>query len=55
MVRLTWEKDYQGLFDYDSKEVTKKIYTVDKNSIIMNEGQTTTIRDLGSPKRSKEV
>ena len=35
---ITWNKDYQGLFDYESKEITRFPLTTKQSGILMKVG-----------------
>jgi hypothetical protein len=46
MVNYVWQRDYQGLYDYDSKEVAREAYSLSSHCLVL-QGQRKTVRELG--------
>jgi hypothetical protein len=51
MVNYVWQRDYQGLYDYDSKEVAREAYSLSSHSLVL-QGQRKTVRELGEGQAS---
>ena len=55
MVNYVWQRDYQGLYDYDSREVARVVYTVNSHSLVLQSREKKTIREIGDSRASEEV
>lgn len=47
MVNYVWQRDYQGLYDYDSREVAREVYTINTRSLVLHGREKKTIREIG--------
>jgi len=55
MVNYVWQRDYQGLYDYDSREVARETYTINSHSLVLQSREKKTIREIGDSRASEEV
>lgn len=54
MVNYVWQRDYQGLYDYDSKEVARETYSISSHCLIL-QGQRKVVRELVGGQAGEEV
>lgn len=47
MKTMTWNRDSQGLFDYETRQCTKQKLTTDKSSMCVRVNQDCAVQDLG--------
>ena len=52
IVHTVWLKDYQGLYDYDSKDLRKQVLTVSDHSYMFTEGEKRYIRSVKETNKS---
>jgi hypothetical protein len=48
MVNYVWQKDYQGLYDYDSREVTRETYCIKANSLIIYDKERKIVKEVAA-------
>ena len=55
VVNSVWLRDYQGLFDYDSKEVRRTTLNINDNCTVFAEGEKRTIKQVATADKTEEV
>jgi hypothetical protein len=55
MINCIWEKDYQGLYDFDSKEIRKQLFTFTHDSLLLTLAGRKTVKPTSPADYKPEV
>jgi hypothetical protein len=55
MVNYVWQRDYQGLYDYDSREVAREAYAIAAHSLVLQGRERKAVREVGEGPVGEEV
>lgn len=55
MVNYVWQKDYQGLYDYDSREVIRECYSVKTSSLVLYGKERKILKEVSQSDYREEV